>query len=331
MKKILYIAAILIGMTSCSGGGITLPNATGAANEILLVIDDSIAKSAAGDSIFRLLDRDVPGLPQSEPHFNISKTKHSGFTNLLKPARNIVIVNVGHRYSHNKIKTYKDKYSKPQAIVEINGPTKEGVRKAIVDYSEEILDFFIKAERDRAITHQTHYRERTVGDKVKEKFGIDIVIPKGINRIKEAENFMWISNSNIDLNQNIVIYSFPYTDKNTFTKEYLSYKRDSVMMLNVPGPAEDSYMSTEYKYEPPILKQTALKSGQFATEMRGLWNVVGDIMGGPFVSVSCLDEENQRVITAECFVYAPGKNKRNTIRSLESVLYTIKFEKDEQH
>ena len=331
MKKILYIVAILIGMTSCSGGGITLPNATGAANEILLVIDDSIAKSAAGDSIYRLLDRDVPGLPQSEPHFYISKTKHSGFTNLLKPARNIVIVNVGNRYSHNKIKTYKDKYSKPQAIIEINGPTKEGVRKAIVDYSEEILDFFIKAERDRAITHQTHYRERAVGDKVKEKFGIDIVIPKGINRIKEAENFMWISNSNIDLNQNIVIYSFPYTDKNTFTKEYLSYKRDSVMMLNVPGPAEDSYMSTEYKYEPPILKQTALKSGQFATEMRGLWNVVGDIMGGPFVSVSCLDEENQRVITAECFVYAPGKNKRNTIRSLESVLYTIKFEKDEQH
>ena len=96
MKKILYIAAILIGMSSCSGGGITLPNATGAAGEILLVIDDSIANSAAGDSIYRLLDRDVPGLPQSEPHFNISKTKHSGFTNLLKPARNIVIVNVGH-------------------------------------------------------------------------------------------------------------------------------------------------------------------------------------------------------------------------------------------
>ena len=107
MKKILYIlATLLIALTSCNSGGITLPNATGAAGEILLVIDDSIANSAAGDSIYRLLDRDVPGLPQSEPHFNISKTKHSGFTNLLKPARNIVLVNVGKRYKRRCEKSH---------------------------------------------------------------------------------------------------------------------------------------------------------------------------------------------------------------------------------
>lgn len=331
MKKILYIAAILIGLTSCNSGGITLPNATGMAGEILVVIDDSIAKSAVGDSIFRLLDRDVPCLPQSEPHFNISTTPHSGFTNLIKPARNIIIINVGHKYSHNKIKTSKDRYSTPQSIIEINGPTKEGVRKAIADHGEDILNYFIKAERDRAIKHQRHYREREVGEKVKEKFGIDMVIPRGLNKIKEAEDFMWISNSNINVNQNIVIYSYPYTDKNTFTKEYLSYKRDSVMMIHVPGPSDGSYMGTEYKYEPPIVKHTALENGLFAAEMRGLWTVIGDFMGGPFVSISCLDEENQRIITAECFVYSPGNNKRNVLRSLESVLYTIKFEKDEQN
>lgn len=330
MKKILYIVAILIGLTSCSGGNITLPNATGAAGEVLVVIDDSVAKSAAGDSIFGLLDRDIQGLPQSEPHFNISKTNHEGFTSFLRPARNIIIINVGRKYSHNKIKTHKDQYSTPQSIIEINGPTIEGVRKAISDYSEDILDFFIKAERERAITFQSYYKEKEVCKKVKEKFGIDIVIPKGVNRIKEEENFMWIANGNVDVSQNIVIYSYPYTDKNTFTKEYLSYKRDSVMMLHVPGAAEDSYMSTEYKYDPPTMKNTALQNGQYAAELRGLWTVVGDIMGGPFVSISCLDEENQRIITAECFVYAPGKNKRNTLRNLESLLYTIQFENNEQ-
>ena len=161
MKKILYIAAILIGLTSCNSGGITLPNATGMAGEILVVIDDSIAKSAVGDSIFRLLDRDVPCLPQSEPHFNISTTPHSGFTNLIKPARNIIIINVGHKYSHNKIKTSKDRYSTPQSIIEINGPTKEGVRKAIADHGEDILNYFIKAERDKGkcIIYSTHYME----------------------------------------------------------------------------------------------------------------------------------------------------------------------------
>ena len=38
--------------------------------------------------------------------------------------------------------------------------------------------------------------------------------------------------------QNFVIYSYPYTDKDTFTKEYFVHKRDSVMKINIPGARE---------------------------------------------------------------------------------------------
>ena len=48
-------------------------------------------------------------------------------------------------------------------------------------------------------------------------------------------------------------------------------------------------------------------------------------MGGPFVSHTRLDEVNQRVITAEIFVFAPEKKKRNTLRRLESSLYTLRL------
>jgi hypothetical protein len=53
--------------------------------------------------------------------------------------------------------------------------------------------------------------------------------------------------------------------------------------------------------------------------------MVGDMMGGPFVSHARLDEANQRVIVVEGFVYAPEKDKRNIIRQVEASLYTLKL------
>ena len=59
--------------------------------------------------------------------------------------------------------------------------------------------------------------------------------------------------------------------------------------------------------------------------MRGLWKMVGDMMGGPFVSHARLDEKNQRVVVAEGFVYAPETDKRNFIRRIEAALYTLRL------
>lgn len=328
MKKyqILLTFFALLGLASCKNLS-TKPNVSGTANEVLVVIDDSIAKSAVGDSLFSILNQDMPCMPQSEPYFNISKTSHRGFTDLLKPARNIIIVKVGDAYSHVKLSDSNNKWAQPQSIMTIQGPDEQSVANAVSKYANDILNYFIKAERKRATAYQRHYPEGAAMDSVKQKFGFSMVIPKGFNRFKSDENFLWMSNSNNDTRQNIVIYTYPYDCSQTFTREMILHKRDSVMMLNIPGPSEDSYMGTEYKYEPPIFCNTALENGEYAAEVRGLWTVIGDIMGGPFVSISTLDSENQRVITAECFIYAPNKYKRNILRQLESTLYTIELNK----
>ena len=48
-------------------------------------------------------------------------------------------------------------------------------------------------------------------------------------------------------------------------------------------------------------------------------------MGGPFVSVSRVDEKYQRVIVAEAFVYYPNQPKRNALKKLEAALYTLRL------
>lgn len=325
MKKLLIILTAVLAV-SC-GKMSTKPNVSGTANEVLVVIDDSIAKGAVGDSLFSILNQDMPCMPQSEPYFNISKTPHRGFTDLLKPARNIIIIKVGDAYSHVKMFDEQNKWAQPQSVMTIQGPDEASVAEAISKYSDDILKYFIKAERKRATAYQRHYPEGAAMDSVKKKFGISMVIPKGFKRFKSDDRFLWISNSSNDIRQNIVIYTYPYDCSQTFTREMILHKRDSVMMLNIPGPSEDSYMGTEYKFEPPVFCNTALENGSYAAEVRGLWRVIGDIMGGPFVSVSTLDKENQRVITAECFIYAPNQYKRNVLRQLESTLYTIEINK----
>lgn len=327
MKKHLYtlVAAICLLCTACDSNP-TLPTATGAAGEILLVINQSVFKSNVGDSIIQILNHDVPCMPQSEPMFNISRTNFEGFTSIIKPARNIIMIDAGKAYSKVKIKTEENKWSKPQAILTIQGPTTQEVAHAIGKYKTQIANYFIKAERDRAIKHHQRYPEQDMVQQVQEHMGFYIAVPRNMVRCKKAENFMWISNNAGNMNRNLVLYSYPYTEKDAFSREKLLQKRDSIMKQHIPGPVENSYMTTEYRFEPPIWGETALANNQYATTLYGMWRVEGDFMGGPFVSISCLDQKNQRIITAEAFIYAPNQYKRNAMRQLEGALYTLKTE-----
>ena len=64
-------------------------------------------------------------------------------------------------------------------------------------------------------------------------------------------------------------------------------------------------------------------NGHFVQEVRGLWRMENDMMGGPFVSYTQVDTLTNRVIVTEGFVYAPEKKKRQYIRELEAALQTL--------
>ena len=45
--------------------------------------------------------------------------------------------------------------------------------------------------------------------------------------------------------------------------------------------------------------------GHFALEVRGLWKMENDFMGGPFYSLTIVDEARGRLLTVEGYAYAP--------------------------
>ena len=328
--KAKIITALFLGILfiSCQNTGRVLPSATGARFELLVVMGNSQWQSPAGKAVFNLFDEDMEGLPQPEPIMNIKQVNHANFSDILKPSRNILYTEISDKYVQPKITYSKDYYSYPQAFVRVVAPNDSIFKETIEKYGNNIRNFFVLAERERTMTFNKKDLNQRAVQEVKDQFNIEIDIPVDLKRATKGDDFYWITNDNGYIRQDLVIYSYPYTDPNTFTYEYLTAKRDSVMKYNIPGEFEGSYMGTEYRYAQPNMKEVNV-NGEYAVEMRGLWKVLnGGGMGGPFVSLTRLDEVNQRIITVEGFVFAPATTKRNPIRALEAVVYSTRLPQD---
>ena len=100
------------------------------------------------------------------------------------------------------------------------------------------------------------------------------------------------------------------------------------MRANIPGAREGMYMTTADSVFVDV-KDINVR-GEYAFEARGLWEMEGDMMGGPFVSHARVDRPNGRVVVVEGFVYSPKGLKRDLIRKMEASLYTLKLPQEQQ-
>jgi len=65
--------------------------------------------------------------------------------------------------------------------------------------------------------------------------------------------------------------------------------------------------------------------GMFSSQIKGLWEMHDDYMGGPFFSMTVYDEARQRIVTVEGYAYAPYFGKREYIREVEAVIKTMRL------
>ena len=300
-----------------------MPNASGLPYEMLVVMGDDQWERPLGRAVFNVLDTDVPGLPQSERSFRITRVNPSAFdSNMFRIMRNVILVDIQNIYTQPKFKFARNVYSYPQMVMTLQAPDEASLAEYVNKNAQSILDFFTKAEMNREIDNLREEHNLEASRLAKEILGVDIWVPWTVNNFKQGKDFLWASTNTGKKDMSIVLYSYPYTDKKTFTLEYFLNKRDSVMKVNIPGGREGSYMTTQRDF---VYVKDATVQGKYAQVARGLWRVQGDRMGGPFVSHSRVDEANGRVIVAEAFIYAPESLKRDLMRRMEAALYTLQL------
>lgn len=322
--SLLISMLLLLVLTGSCNSGSVMTNSTGLAYEVVVVMNHNDWKGEAGEAVKAELESNVPGLPQPEPSLKITYVQPKDFNGLLKYVRNILIVKIDPSlYTKVSLSYENNPWAKNQVVVTMTAPNQEDVVKYINENPRQLVDFFVKVEMNRAMSQLEKNYSSVVMDHLKNNFDIELNAPANMTYYRDTTDFFWASNNANTGRTDLMVYTFPYTDPQTFTLDYLVNKRDSVLRENLPGAFPNSYMATETRgglsYQPITL------NGKYVGELRGLWKMVGDMMGGPFVSHIRLDEKNNRIVVAEGFVYAPETNKRNFIRRIEAALYTLRL------
>ena len=330
MKKLQLLSLVfaLWMMMGCENGHLATPRASGRPYEVLVVMDKQAWEAPEGRALFDVLDTDIPGLPQPERSFHISQVAPKDMNRTLSIFRNIIEVEIDPtQYTQTRMKFVRNVYATEQVILRIRSASKEDFARYVTEHGQDIIDFFTKMEMNRLCRDLSRKYSKLTYDLAKEIFDCELRAPEELKNFKRGKDFLWTTNNTATGMVSIMMYSYPYEGPETFNKRYMLHKRDSVMRINMPGSDPDMFVQTDTAFTSvrPIVVHH-----KYAMEARGLWFMRNDGMGGPFVSHSRVDTENNRVVVVEGFVFAPEKMKRGLMRRMEGSLYMLLLPEEQQ-
>lgn len=325
--KLIIILILPFAFISCDEmNERVLPSCTGKAGDLLVVIDSTYYNHQAGAAIQQIFSQEQVGLPQRESLFNLIQVPHRSFARIFHTTRNIIMVNI-EAESKIKLTVRKEVWSESQLVVTITAPSDEIAAKTITKNAAVLLDYFNDKEIGRL---QAKYRVNANSKNAQylnKKFGISLNLDELYIVAAEAEDFVWLrkekSIGGHPVSQGIIIYTYPYVSDSTFEVANLVAKRNYYTKKYVAGGNENSYMVAYPEYV-PAQKEISL-NGIYVNELRGLWNMERDFMGGPFINYTLVDEQRNRVLCIDGYIYGPNFDKREFLREQEALIKTITF------
>ena len=336
MKRILaYIVMAIVSLSAISckeetKKKVLLPNISGKAGEVIVVINKGDWEGMVGSTLRDTLACECPYLPQREPLYTLVNVAPSGFTSLFNVHRNIIVMNISSSVVEPGVVYKKDVWAAPQCVIFINAINAEAAVQLIKDNSAKIKTTLEQAERDRVIANATKYEELKLRPIISKVFGGTPHFPSGYQLKKLTDDFAWVTYDTQFTQQSILLFRYPVVPgEEMMSLENILKNTNNVLKNNIPGMFENTYM-TITDFVRPSLEYLRYKGRDFA-QMRGFWEVHNDYMGGPFVSHIFYSPDGKEMIELLGFVYAPKYDKRHYLRQVESILYSFEWTKTEEN
>lgn len=353
--RLILASVVLLIFASCSSDQKSteyLPKASGKSGDVLIVVDSVQWSGELGKELRKVFEARVPGLPQSEPMFKVINVHPTRSMRMLAQMRNLVYVLtldqttpgtkiLQRQFSEGTISkirtdstfniyTRKDEYAKGQQVMYLFDDTQEGMINFLRKHKQEIIDHFNKAERQR-LTSEIFKTKGTKGisDMLEKDQQCSIRIPVGYKLADKTSNFFWLRSMTAETDKDIFISWKPYESEYQLLPDSLIEWRNQICedYLYEDPENPESYLVTEREDAKVMVRQMTLNKN-FAMELRGLWRTKLRTMGGPFLGYALVDEPRGLLYYIEGFAYAPGKDKREMMRELETILWTFKTSKD---
>lgn len=329
MKKTFFCtAALLLGLlfSGCKAfhtlTDARLKNSQGAPYELIVVCTQPMWNGELGDTLRSVLQAPIPYLVEHEPMFNVIQFTPSNFKGMIAEHRNILKIVASEEIPTASTVVQYDVTAAPQIVLTLQGPDQQALVRYVSDHRAELLRTIEAAERDRSIRFAEKFEQQELGKLIREKFGIEMNVPKGYTLAQQSDDFLWFRYEFPSASQGFMLYSYPYEGRDALGSEALLAARNR-FAARIPGPSDGSYMTTSRVFA-PVHRMFRLEGRAWA-ELRGFWDVQGDFMGGPFVSYSTVDTATGRILTLDCYVYSPKHPKRNYMREVEHLLHLIRF------
>ncbi len=294
----------------------------GKTSGVLVVISNNLWKSALGDSIRNSLAVVPDWLARAEPEYDLSQIPYKAFGSVYQKQRNILFIKLGD-IAKPRISIKKDVYANLQTVINIKAKNIKGLIFVFNKYKELIKTTYHNNEVTRI---KNAYKGMEVKKLTKEldlKFGFHIILPKGFYMAANKADFAWLRRPTTDIEEGILIYTKPYSDTSEFSLQSIINYRNEITKKYIPGPVDNSYMKTS-DFFPPMIKKTKFL-GHYASQVRGLWDVHGYAMGGPFISYTFVDSVAQRLITIDGYIKAPKKEKRDLLLHIEAIIESFSY------
>ncbi len=317
----------LLAFTSCKNNSENkryLPPSTGAVNSLMVVMDNNLWQGEVGDKVREVFADRVLAVPQSEAIFSLTQIPPQVFRGATSHSRSVLFVqkdtlSIGHVKSNV--------YSVPQKVAVVKGRTNDELLLNI----EAVAQKAVAAFKNNEISEAQRRFKKSLNNEtdLKDELGIQLDIPSVYRVGKHEENFVWIDRQILKGNMNIIAYAMPwdaFSNDSTFVQDIVQM-RDSIGKKYVPGPYDGTFMITEKAFSPYVFP--AEVNGFKAAEVRGIWEISGYPMAGPFLTYIINDEANKRKLILEGFIFAPSANKRDDLLELEAIMKTLKFENNQ--
>ena len=332
MKNIIKPLSILlmaIAVCACSDKPTTgkKDRSAGGTSEILVVTQNKEQwDGMIGDSIRHYFLDYQYGLPQPEAQNDLAHITLKGFSDMFKKHKCILEVEINPHVEFAKAETAENLWAAPQRYVKITAPNATSWVELFESQKKAYKLWFDKVERERILSVFRPSVDNNIVNAIKEKMGFSLTVPQGFYIAKNEPNFMWLRKELERSSSCLLIYQTPYLDTAQFSMNSLVAMRNMMLKQYIPGPLEGSYMATETEFVPPLVSYVPDFPAGYAVEMRGMWKVENDFMGGPFVSYTFADQRTGNLVTVEGYYYEPNQKKRNSLLQLEAILYSLKFE-----
>lgn len=298
----------------------------GGTSEILFVTqNDEQWDGQMGQTVRDFFEQEQYGLPQPEKNFKVAHINANALNDMFKKHRNLIIAEIVPDLTKPIIESQNDWMAAPQYAIKIKAKDSDSWIKVFDKQKDELKSIFDKNERARFMDFFRPMTNAGIMATIKDIYGCTMTIPEGYYIATNNDYFTWLRKEELDKSLGLIIYQLPYKSTDDFSEKRLIRTCDSVTKKYIPGPSDGSYMTLDKEFITPEFNVVSDFPATYAVEMRGLWKMENDFMAGPYVAYTFVNPQNDRITTALGYVYYPNKPKRDLLRQLETIIWSLKF------